>query len=303
MSTIFKFYFSISVSLLSITSLNAQNKIADSTMTKITQERVFYETLGKIYPADNSVTVNETTIAGVKSYWFNENLIDQKQIIVYLHGGVYALGSINSYRAMISHLAKTLNAPVLYVEYSLAPEKPFPTAKNEIFSVYSALKKKYPGHKFTIIGDSAGGGLAITLVHDCITSKVAVPNSLALISPWVDLKTNNNSYVTKKSVDPILSKEMLRDHALLYAPGKLKEADPSELKFKQFPPVFLLVGTDEVLNDDSKNFYNYIKPIQPKSKLKEFKDQKHVWLFTHIDSKESIEAMNDVKEFITSKSK
>ena len=92
---------------------------------------------------------------------------------------------------------------------------------------------------------------------------------------------------------------MLHDHALLYAPNKLKEADPGELKFKQFPPVILLVGTDEVLNDDSNNFYSYIRPIQPKSKLKEFKDQKHVWLISNIASKESVEAMNDIKEFIS----
>lgn len=294
-----KFYLLVSIFQLSILSANAQSKVADSTMAKITHERAFYETLGKIYPADNSVAVKETTIAGVKSYWFNEDLTDQKQIIVYLHGGVYALGSINSYRAMISHLAKTLNSPILYVEYSLAPEKPFPAAKNEIFSVYSALRKKYPDHKFTVLGDSAGGGLAITLVHDCIDSKVAVPNSLALISPWIDLKTKNNSYVTKQAVDPILSKKMLHDHAVLYAPNNLEKADPSELKFKQFPPVFLLAGTDEVLNDDAKNFYNVIKPIQKKAKLKEYNGQKHVWLVSHIDSKESVEAMNDIKEFIS----
>jgi len=299
MNTIFKLCFSLSIFLIGIKSVNAQSTIADSTMTAITRERAFYETLGKIYPADSSVKVNETTIAGVKSFWFNENLINQKHIIVYLHGGVYALGSINSYRAMISHLAKTLNSPILFVEYSLAPEKPFPAAKNEILSVYRTLKKKYPEHKFTIIGDSAGGGLAITLVHDCIDSKVALPNSLALISPWVDLKTKNNSYLTRQAVDPILSKKMLHDHAILYAPNKLKEADPGELKFKQFPPVIVLVGTDEVLNDDSKNFYSYIQPIQPKSKLKEFKDQKHVWLISNIASKESVEAMNDIKEFIS----
>ena len=103
-------------------------------------------------------------------------------------------------------------------------------------------------------------------------------------------------------MDPILSKKMLHDHALLYAPNDLKAADPSELKFKQFPPAILLVGTDEVLNDDSKNFYNNILPIQPKSKLKEFSGQKHVWLISNIDSRESVEAMNDIKEFISTKS-
>ena len=84
---------------------------------------------------------------------------------------------------------------------------------------------------------------------------------------------------------------MLHDHALLYAPNKVKEADPSELRFEQFPPVILLVGTDEVLNVDSKNFHSYIQPIQPKSKLKEYQGQKPVWLISNIDSKESVEAM------------
>jgi acetyl esterase/lipase len=59
-----------------------------------------------------------------------------------------------------------------------------------------------------------------------------------------------------------------------------------------------LVGTDEVLNDDTKNFYSYIKPIQPKSKMKEFEGQKHVWLFSHIDAPASVEAINDIKKFI-----
>jgi monoterpene epsilon-lactone hydrolase len=78
---------------------------------------------------------------------------------------------------------------------------------------------------------------------------------------------------------------MLYGPALLYAPNDLKAADPSELKFKQFRPAIILVGTDEVLNDDSKHFYNKILPIQPKSKLKEFSGQKHVWLIFNINSR------------------
>jgi len=83
----------------------------------------------------------------------------------------------------------------------------------------------------------------------------------------------------------------------------LQQADPSEIKFKKFPPILLLVGTDEVLNDDAKNFYAYIKPIQQNAQLKEFEGQKHVWLFSHIDSEASIEAVGDINEFITSNSK
>lgn len=279
--------------------LNAQS-VADSTLQKIAGERAFYETLGKIYPAESSVPVNETTIAGVKAYWFNQDLTSQKHIVIHLHGGMFALGSINSYRAMISHLSKNLNLPVIYIEYSLAPEKPYPVAINEIVKVYNELRKKYPGYKFSITGDSAGGALAIELVYKTIEEKVPAPGCVVLISPWVDLKTQNPSYVTKQAVDPILSKKTLRDHAVLYNPKNIKQADPSELKFKSFPPIFVLVGSDEVLLDDAKNFYTYIKPVQKKAKLKEFEGQKHVWLVSDIASKASVEAMNDIREFIKS---
>lgn len=281
------------------TELNAQS-VADSTLQKIAGERAFYETLGKIYPAESSVPVNETTIAGVKAYWFNQDLTSQKHIVIHLHGGMFALGSINSYRAMISHLSKNLNLPVIYIEYSLAPEKPYPVAINEIVKVYNELRKKYPSYKFSITGDSAGGALAIELVYKTIEEKVPAPGCVVLISPWVDLKTQNPSYVTKQAVDPILSKKTLRDHAVLYNPKNIKQADPSELKFKSFPPIFVLVGSDEVLLDDAKNFYTYIKPVQKKAKLKEFEGQKHVWLVSDIASKASVEAMNDIREFIKS---
>jgi monoterpene epsilon-lactone hydrolase len=290
-------YFLLNIFLLSFSGVNAQS-IPDSTMQKINGFRAFYETLGQVYQSDSTISVTETEIAGVKSYWFNQNLINQKHIIIYLHGGVYTYGNIKAYHAMLTHLARSLNSPILYIEYSLSPEHPFPTANNEVLKVYRELQKKYPNYKITIIGDSAGGGLAISLVKDAQKANLSMPASVALISPWIDLKCNNKSYETRQVVDPILNKKFLYDHALLYASNKIKEVNPGELKFTKFPPVLLLVGTDEVLNDDSKIFYAYIKPIQQNAKLKEFEGQKHVWVFSDINSKASIEAVNDIKEFI-----
>ena len=298
MNRILKLYSLLSIFQLTTSAVNTQN-IPDSTMQKINGFRAFYETLGKVYPVDSTVTETATEIAGVKSYWFNQKQLTQKSIVIYLHGGLYTYGNINAYRAMLSHLSKALNLPVLYVEYSLSPEHPYPTANNEILKVYQEIKKKYPGYKITIIGDSAGGGLAISLVNDAQKANLAMPDVLTLISPWVDLECINSSYTTKQTVDPILNKDFLYNHALMYAGNKMKEANPSEIKFKTFPPVLLVVGTDEVLNDDTKNFYNYIKPVQSKAKMKEFAGQKHVWLFSHIDTPASVEAINDIKVFIT----
>jgi acetyl esterase/lipase len=299
MSRILKLYFLLSILFVSISAVNAQT-IPDSTMQKINGFRAFFETLGKLYPIDSTITETATEIAGVKGYWFNQNQLAQKSIIIYLHGGGYMSGSINAYRAMLSHLAKSLSLPILYVEYSLSPENPYPTANNEILKVYQETKKKYPSCKIAIIGDSAGGGLAISLVNDAQKAKVQIPDALALMSPWIDLKCVNTSYTTKQAVDPMLNKGFVYSLAQMYAGNKMKEADPSEIKFKKFPPVLLLVGTDEVLNDDTKNFYTYIKPIQPKAKMKEFAGQKHVWVFSQIDSPASVEAISDIKSFLAS---
>lgn len=274
-------------------------QVADNALQKVNTERAFYETLGKIYPPDSAVTLTKTSIAGVQSYWFDQKLLGQKKIIIYLHGGMYALGNIHSYKAMVSHLSKALNTAILFVEYSLAPEKPFPAANNEILRVYTELKKKYPDHAISVMGDSAGGGLSISLVNGIITSGLPLPHSLVLISPWVNLKCDNSSYTTKQSVDPILNKQILYEHALWYAAGHLEEADPSELTFTSFPPVFVLVGSDEVLYDDAVNFYKTIKSVQKQSKLKEYAGQKHVWPVTDIHSKASLGAIHDIREFIS----
>lgn len=297
MKTAIKRYFLLSTLLLAFPGAYAQS-LPDSTMQKINGFRAFYETLGRAYPPDSSISVTETAIAGIKSYWFNQSLINQKHIIIYLHGGVYTYGTIGAYRAMLSHLSRSLNSSIVYIEYSLSPEHPFPAANNEILKVYRELQNKYPGYKITIIGDSAGGGLAVSLVRDAQKANLPMPANIALISPWIDLKVVNKSYETKQAVDPILTNTFLHDHALYYAPKNLKEADPSEIKFENFPPVLLLVGTDEVLNDDAKNFYTYIKRIQPAAQLKEFQGQKHVWMFSDINAKPSIEAINDIQKFI-----
>src|SRR5688572_13903438 len=98
---------------LSFSGLTAQSVTDSSIQKMIAGERAFYETLGKIYPAESSVTVTESSILGVKTYWFNQDLTSEKHIVIYLHGGMYALGSINSYRALLTHLSKKLNLPVI----------------------------------------------------------------------------------------------------------------------------------------------------------------------------------------------
>jgi acetyl esterase/lipase len=199
---------------------------------------------------------------------------------------------------MVSHFASTLSTRFLFLEYALAPEKPFPNGVNDVLEVYRKLINKYPNTKISVFGDSAGGGLSVSFLKKVIQEKLQMPASVILISPWLNLKCNTESYESRKEIDPVLTRDMLLEYANYYAGNDWDKADPNQLNFNSFPPLFILVGSNEILFDDSKFFYEKIKPLQSTTKMKEYKNQNHVWLLTDIKSKASKNALTDIKKFI-----
>src|SRR5689334_3549887 len=92
-----------------------------------------FEKLGKQFKTANKVKIVGEMINGVNCYWFNNHRPqNNRKIIIYLHGGCFVLGSINSHKALVSHLCSELALPICFIEYRLAPEFPFPSAVNDI---------------------------------------------------------------------------------------------------------------------------------------------------------------------------
>src|SRR5262245_31679457 len=108
-------------------------------MENLKEERKGFESLGLSYPANTEVKIEKNSLAGVDVYWFIPNEIVSTEVVIFLHGGGFMYGSIRSHRAMVSHIAAATGRKVLFVEYSLAPEKPFPHALNETTAVITAL--------------------------------------------------------------------------------------------------------------------------------------------------------------------
>lgn len=277
--------------------MKAQNN-SGTGIQKVNSDRAFFETLGGIYPVNNDIVFSEEYISGTRCYWFKPSTAKKEEITVYVHGGSFALGSYQSHKAMVSHIAQFIQTDVLFIEYSLAPEHPYPVAINEVIGVYKELLKKYPPGKISFIGDSAGGAILVSVIYACTGNDIALPGAVVLISPWLNLKCNTNSYKTRQALDPILTKADLLTYAQYYAGNTTGEADPNELIFKAFPPVFLLAGSREILHDDAKNFFEYIQTIQHKAAFKVYEDQTHVWLLTNINAEKSREALQDIKDFL-----
>ena len=89
--------------------------ISETILNKVNHDRQFFETLGEIYPVNKNVSISEVTIGGVTCFWFHPKIEKGENIIVYLHGGSFALGSIHSHQSMVSYIADATNSKILFI--------------------------------------------------------------------------------------------------------------------------------------------------------------------------------------------
>jgi acetyl esterase/lipase len=271
----------------------------DSILNQINTDRAAFNGLGHIYPSDGSVEISGEPIEDVTCYWFVPGKFDKNKIVIYLHGGMFVLGSIETYKAMVSHFASAFSTKILFIEYALAPEKPFPNGINDILKVYRQLIRRYPDSKITLMGDSAGGAFGATLIKMAFEEKLRMPSSVIFLLPWLYLRGNTESYETRKELDPILTKEKLMQYAGYYVANNWNEADPGQFTFNSFPPLLILVGSNEILFDDSKLFYEKIKLLQPDTQIKEYENQVHGWPLIDVKSDASKDALKSIEKFIS----
>jgi len=123
-------------------------------MEDIKTRRGGFDQLGNIYPKATEVIVGQENTYGINCYRLLPENEVLKSITIYLHGDVFAVGSIRSHGSMISHFSQNLHSRMLFIDYALAPENPFPSALNNVIQVYKEIIKTYPECEISFIGDS-----------------------------------------------------------------------------------------------------------------------------------------------------
>src|SRR5437588_2199152 len=109
------------------------------------------------------VSCQPVDAGGVKAEWIVPPNAAADRVIMYLHGGGYVMGSINTHRAMVARVARASQSRALALDYRLAPEHPFPAAVEDAAAGYRWLMAQgYNPNKIVIAGDSAGGGLVLS---------------------------------------------------------------------------------------------------------------------------------------------
>ncbi len=134
-------------------------------------------------------------------------------VVVYYHGGGWVIATNDTYDATPRSLSKQLNALVVSVEYRKAPEHKFPAAHDDAFAVYKWTLKnagKYHGNsgKIALVGESAGGNLAINTAIKARDAGIQMPGYEALIYPVAGVDMNTPSYIENANAKP-LNKAMM----------------------------------------------------------------------------------------------
>lgn len=204
--------------------------------------------------AQLGVTVTQGNMGGVPIFTFTPKDLPKEHsglVLLNLHGGGYVLGAgeYGTQEALL--MAGIGKFRVVYVDYRMAPEFPYPAAMDDAMAVYRELLKTTPANKIGVFGTSTGGGMTMILTLRAKAEGLPLPAAIAAGTPWSDLTKTGDSYVTNEGVDNILFSYdgWLGDAAKLYAGGHdLKDPmlSPVYGDVRGFPPTMLTSGTRDL---------------------------------------------------------
>jgi acetyl esterase/lipase len=223
-------------------------------------------------------------------------------VVLYLHGGAYALGVTDAHRVMAAQLARTANVRVLMLDYRLAPEHPYPAALEDVLLAYRwLLNQGIDAGQIVIGGDSAGGGLTLAALLALRDAAEPLPAGAVCISPWMDLALTGSSIQNKAKADPILDGDSLKMYARYYAGDNALTTpliSPLYADLRRLPPLLIHVGTEEVLLDDATRFSNRVTEAGGTVMLKIWDEMFHVFhLLPFLP--ETKKAIQQMAQFVT----
>ncbi|WIM09924.1 alpha/beta hydrolase [Enhydrobacter sp.] len=209
----------------------------------VAQARARFEKLAGFLGGAPDARCEKVDAGGVAAEWIMAPGCDPGRAVLYLHGGGYAIGSINTHRRLAYDISAASAAAILVIDYRLAPEHPFPAALDDATAAWRWLAQQgFPAGRLAIAGDSAGGGLTIATLVNLRDRKLGLPACAVAISPWVDLEGLGDSITARAEQDPMVQKDGLLWMAGMYLDGRTPKAPlaaPLHADLKGLPPVLV----------------------------------------------------------------
>jgi epsilon-lactone hydrolase len=206
-----------------------------------------------IQPKGTKVATRE--LNGVRSEVVTVGDACPERTVVHFHGGGYCVGSASTARTWAAHLSEKTGGQVVLPEYRLAPEHPHPAALDDARAALSALLSEADPASIVVSGDSAGGGLALSLVLGLRDRGHRLAGCI-LLSPWLDLGRDRRATPELVRRDVLLSPGWLEACATAYVnPSQWGDHSVSPLfaTHNGLPPLLIQAGSDELLAPDAQH--------------------------------------------------
>ena len=234
-----------------------QRASASKAPPTLAERRAAFTPGDRLHPVPDDVLVTEVTAGGVPAHWLAAPEADARRVLLFLHGGGYELGSLRSDGELAARLGRASGMRVLFPEYRLAPEHPFPAAIDDVLAAWRWLRtdQDLSARSIGVAGDSAGGGLTVALLVALRDAGEALPAAAVLMSPTVDLTSSGASMAERADQDPISTPAVLHQFASDYLAGadpKTPLASPLFAPLHALPPLLIQVGTADLLLSDSE---------------------------------------------------
>jgi monoterpene epsilon-lactone hydrolase len=264
----------------------------------LAERREIIESMSAMSAPPPGTTVEKVMIGAIPAEWVSTPASDPDRMILYLHGGGYSIGSCNTHRGLAAQLSAAIGARALVIEYRLAPEYPFPAGLDDATAAYRWLLKGGASPARTVIaGDSAGGGLTLATLLALRDAGDPLPAAAVLFSPWTDLAATGESMVTRAEVDPMLSGASLTDSIRWYIgerDPRTAQISPLYADLRGLPPLFIQVGDNEVLLDDSTRLAERARAAGVEVDLDIWEGMWHVFQMSAAQVPESRQALDKV---------
>ncbi len=215
-----------------------------------------------------------------------------RNTVFYIHGGAYFMDFTRPHWKLLEELIKEADVQVIAPAYRLVPFATYREAFDLIVPLYREYCETHPDKNLILMGDSAGGGLALALTEYFKAEGIHMPDRLILLSPWVDVSMENEKIREYESVDPFLKVTPLRDCAEQWK-GGLDVHDwhvsPIYGDLKGIRNVTVFVGTDGIFYPDITKFFGMLDE-DPSNELIIGEEMNHVYpLFPIPEAKPAVD--------------
>lgn len=204
-------------------------------------------------------------------------------VILYFHGGAYMAEATSAHWEFVEKLVNDTGATLILPDYPLTPKYNYKDVFNMVIPLYKEIEEKIDvKSKLILVGDSAGGGLSLSLLEKISQeTNIKLPKKTILISPWLDVRLNNPKIEEVQKKDKKLNRETLKLSGIAYAGEDGIDSylvNPIDGDLSKIDNLTIMTGTNDILNPDVYKLQEKTKQINKTIKIKEYEDASHIWI-------------------------